>query len=249
MVKKVTRAKKIKSTEFDENEIRSRNVDYHSSTNVHKMPTPHYQRDVVFDTVTDNQSLYLNSIKSNTVTFGTGAAGTGKSYVALMYAAQQLKNRKVNKVIITRPAVECGEKFGFLPGELEDKYDEYLTPMKSILYKALGHSHTELLFKNKIIEARPLAFMRGSTFEDSIVILDEAQNVTPQQMKMFLTRIGENSKVIINGDVAQSDIRGDSGLNDAVKRLRAVRSIGVVEFTIEDIVRSGIVKDILIAYQ
>lgn len=249
MVKKVTRAKKIKSDEFDDLEVRTYNADYHMATVVHKMPTPHHQRDAAFDTATENQSKYLNSMKANIITFGTGCAGTGKSYVALMYAAQLLKQKKVSKLVITRPAVECGEKFGFLPGELEEKYDEYLTPMKAILYKALGHSYTELLFKNKIIEARPLAFMRGSTFENSIVILDEAQNVTPQQMKMFLTRIGENSKVIINGDVAQADIRGETGLNDAVKRLREIRNVGVVEFTIEDIVRSGIVKDILIAYQ
>lgn len=120
MVKKVTRAKKIKSTDFDENEIRTRNADYHTSTNVHRMPTSHHQqRDFVFDTVTESQNRYLNSIKANTITFGTGCAGTGKSYVALMYAAQLLKNRKVSKVIITRPAVECGEKFGFLPENLK----------------------------------------------------------------------------------------------------------------------------------
>lgn len=247
MVKKVTRAKKIKLDEFDDIAITS--TDYHMSVNIHRTPHAPVHHQVQFETVTENQSHYLNSIKNNTISFGIGCAGTGKSYVALMYAAQLLRCKKVSKIVITRPAVECGEKFGFLPGELEEKYDEYLTPMKSILYKALGQTHTELLFKNKIIEARPLAFMRGSTFENSIVILDEAQNVTPQQMKMFLTRIGENSKVIINGDIAQSDIRGESGLNDAVKRLHSIRSVGVVEFTIEDIVRSGIVKDILIAYQ
>lgn len=245
MVKKITRAKKVKLEEFDDIAITS--TDYHMSVNIHRTPhptTPSFQ----FEPATENQNYYLNSIKSNTITFGTGCAGTGKSYVALMYAAQLLRCKKVSKVIITRPAVECGEKFGFLPGELEEKYDEYLTPMKAILYKALGQTYTELLFKNKVIEARPLAFMRGSTFENSIVILDEAQNVSPQQMKMFLTRIGENSKVVINGDVAQSDIRGESGLHDAVRRLRSIRSVGVVEFTIEDIVRSGIVKDILLAY-
>jgi phosphate starvation-inducible PhoH-like protein len=245
MVKKLTRAKKIKLDEFDD--IATTSTDYHMSVNIHKLPQPP-PRNEQFDTVTENQSKYLESMKTNTISFGTGCAGTGKSYVALMYAAQMLRSRKVSKVIITRPAVECGEKFGFLPGELEEKYDEYLTPMKAILHKALGHSYTELLFKNKIIEARPLAFMRGSTFENSIVILDEAQNVTPQQMKMFLTRIGENSKVIINGDIAQADIRGETGLHDAVRRLRSVRSVGIVDFTIEDIVRSGIVKDIILAY-
>jgi phosphate starvation-inducible PhoH-like protein len=245
MVKKLTRAKKIKLDEFDDIAITS--TDYHMSSNIHRVPPPP-PRNEQFEPVTENQCKYLESMKANTISFGTGCAGTGKSYVALMYAAQMLRSRKVSKVIITRPAVECGEKFGFLPGELEEKYDEYLTPMKAILYKALGHSYTELLFKNKIIEARPLAFMRGSTFENSIVILDEAQNVTPQQMKMFLTRIGENSKVIINGDIAQADIRGETGLHDAVRRLRSVRSVGVVEFTIEDIVRSGIVKDIILAY-
>jgi phosphate starvation-inducible PhoH-like protein len=246
MSRKATRKKRVQNNEFDDLNVIF-NADYQMSVNIQKT---HHQApaNIEFEALTEKQSQYLASIQKNTITFGIGCAGTGKSYVALMYAAQQLRKRKIQKLIITRPAVECGEKFGFMPGELDEKYGEYLTPMKSILNKALGHSYVEALFKNKTIEARPLAFMRGSTFENAIVILDEAQNVTPQSMLMFLTRIGTNCKVIINGDIKQSDIRGQSGLDDAVNRLRYVRDVDVTEFSADDIVRSGIVKDILKAY-
>jgi|694.fasta_scaffold00131_36 phosphate starvation-inducible PhoH-like protein len=199
-------------------------------------------------TLTNTQHRYLNSIKHNILTFGVGVAGTGKSYVALSYAAEQLKAKRISKIIITRPIVEAGEKLGHLPGELEEKIAPYFDPIISILNKRLGQSFTEYLIKRKIIEAKPLAYLRGSTFEDAIVILDEAQNTTPAQMKMFLTRIGENCKVIIDGDVVQSDIKGESGLADALTRLKSVNNVGWVNFTIDDVVRSGICKDILIAY-
>jgi phosphate starvation-inducible PhoH-like protein len=198
--------------------------------------------------LTDAQKRYLNSIKSNIITFGVGVAGTGKSYVALSYAAQLLQSKRISKIIVTRPAVEAGESFGFLPGELEEKYAPYIDPIKDILNKRLGHSFTDYLFKRKIIEARPLAFIRGSTFENSFILLDEAQNCTPAQMKMFLTRIGENTKVVIDGDIQQKDIKGNSGLADAIVRLQGINKVGIVTFDVDDIVRSGICKDIVKAY-
>jgi phosphate starvation-inducible PhoH-like protein len=198
--------------------------------------------------LTKAQGRYLESIKSNIISIGVGVAGTGKSYVALSYAAQLLQEKKISKIIVTRPAVEAGEEFGFLPGELDEKYAPYIDPIKDILNKRLGNSFTAYLFKRKIIEARPLAFIRGSTFDNSFVILDEAQNCTPIQMKMFLTRIGNDTKVVINGDIQQKDIKGASGLADAIVRLQSVKKVGIVNFEIDDIVRSGICKEIVRAY-
>jgi phosphate starvation-inducible PhoH-like protein len=198
--------------------------------------------------LTDAQKRYLGSIKSNVITFGVGVAGTGKSYVALSYAAQLLQSKRISKIIVTRPAVEAGESFGFLPGELEEKYAPYIDPIKDILNKRLGYSFTDYLFKRKVIEAKPLAFIRGSTFENAFILLDEAQNCTPAQMKMFLTRIGENTKVVIDGDIQQKDIKGTSGLADAITRLQGVNKVGIVTFDIDDIVRSGICKEIVKAY-
>jgi phosphate starvation-inducible PhoH-like protein len=194
------------------------------------------------------QRRYLSSIKSNIITFGVGVAGTGKSYIALSYAAEQLKAKRISKIIITRPIVEAGEKIGYLPGELEEKIAPYFEPMISILNKRLGVSFVEYLIKRGVIQAKPLAYLRGSTFEDAVVILDESQNTTPSTMQLFLTRIGENCKVIIDGDVRQSDIKGESGLSDAMTRLKGINNIGVVTFGIDDVVRSGICRDIVIAY-
>jgi phosphate starvation-inducible PhoH-like protein len=202
----------------------------------------------VLELLTKAQGRYLESIKSNIISIGVGVAGTGKSYVALSYAAQLLQERKISKIIVTRPAVEAGEEFGFLPGELDEKYAPYIDPIKDILNKRLGTSFTAYLFKRKIIEARPLAFIRGSTFDNSFVVLDEAQNCTPTQMKMFLTRIGNDTKVVINGDIQQKDIKGASGLADAIVRLQSVKKVGIVNFEIDDIVRSGICKEIVRAY-
>lgn len=197
---------------------------------------------------TEAQGRYIASIKDNTITFGIGSAGTGKTFVAGAFAADLLKEGLVDKIIITRPAVEAGESFGFLPGEIEEKYAPYLEPFRDVLNERLGKTFVTYLIKTGKIVASPLSFMRGKTFSDCVVILDEAQNVSPTQMKMFLTRIGQNCKVIIDGDVEQKDITGLSGLKDAVSRLSRVPSVGVVEFDIEDVVRSGIVKDILRAY-
>jgi len=199
--------------------------------------------------MTKAQESYLNAIEQNIVTFGIGCAGTGKSYIAVGYACQLLMNKQINKIVLTRPAIECGEKFGFMPGELHEKLSPYYQPIKDIVYKRVGQGHGDFFFKRKMIEFRPLAFMRGSTFDNAFVILDEAQNTTKAQMKMFLTRIGNDCKVVIDGDIAQSDLKIESGLHDAVNRLSAVRHIGMVEFSADDVVRSGIVKDILRAYQ
>lgn len=173
---------------------------------------------------------------------------THNTYIALSYAAEQLKAKRISKIIITRPLVEAGEKVGTLPGFMDEKISPYFDPTIAILNKRLGQSYTEYLIKRNIIEAKPLAYLRGSTFENAMVILDESQNTTPAQMMMFLTRIGENCKMIVDGDLAQSDIRGESGLHDALTRLKQVNNVGHVHFTIDDVVRSGICKDILIAY-
>ena len=194
------------------------------------------------------QKHYLNSIKTNIISFGIGPAGSGKSYCAAGYAADMLRAKKIDKIILTRPAVEAGEKLGFLPGLLEEKLEPYLAPFMEIFYERLGRSFTDYLVKHKRIEAGPLAFMRGRTFSNCIAICDESQNVTPGQMLMFLTRIGANCKVIIDGDPQQQDIPGLSGLMDAVHKLRGMANVGVTDFDVNDIVRSGIVRDVLVAY-
>jgi len=195
------------------------------------------------------QTRYVNSIKSSQLTFALGPAGTGKTWVCTGLAAQALHSGEIEKLIITRPAVEAGENLGFLPGELEEKFDPYLQPFRDSLYHFLGKGFTEYLIKAGRIEAAPLAYMRGRTFKDSWVILDEAQNTTPKQMKMFLTRLGDGCKMIVNGDIAQTDIHGKSGLQDATERLFYIPSVRVVKFKREDIVRSGIVQEIVEAYE
>jgi len=198
--------------------------------------------------LTKAQGAYINAILDNIITFGIGPAGTGKSYVAAGLAADMLREKKIDRIILTRPGVEAGEKFGFIPGELEEKYAPYIEPFRDILNERLGRSQVDYLIKHKRICAMPLAFMRGRTFKNCWAILDEAQNTTPGQMKLFLTRIGNNCKVIIDGDLEQKDIPTQSGLADAVNRLKHTKKVGLVEFTVEDIVRSGIVKDIIRAY-
>ncbi len=194
------------------------------------------------------QGQYLDAIRSNQITFATGPAGTGKSYIATAYAAEQLYYKKIDKLIITRPAVEAEESLGFLPGELDEKYAPYLAPIRDILERLLGKSFVEYCLKVGYIEPVPIAFMRGRTFENAIVLLDEAQNCTPNQMKLILSRIGENCKYIIDGDVTQKDIDGDSGLEDAIYRLQNVQGVEVVRFLTHDIVRSSLCKKIIQAY-
>lgn len=194
------------------------------------------------------QGEYLEAIKYNDIVFGIGSAGTGKTFIAASYAASQLFHRKVDKVILTRPNVETGKGLGFLPGTLEEKYAPYLLPFDSIFTKALGKGFYEYCLKNKDIEPTPLGFLRGTTFDNCIVLVDEAQNCTKEEMKMLLSRIGKNCKMILSGDTEQSDIP-DSGLEDAVSRLEGISGIEIIEFLDEDIVRSKICKQIIMAYR
>jgi len=194
------------------------------------------------------QERYIKAIKSNIVTFGIGVSGSGKTHVAAGVAADMLREYKTEKIIITRPVCETGRNLGALPGELADKYNPYVEPLMNLLDKQLGVSFVRNLVKNGKIVIKPLEFMRGVTFDDCVVILDEAQNSTPEQVKMFLTRTGKNCKVIITGDTAQSDLRQKNGLTCAVDKLRNLDGVSVVEFTLDDIVRHGIVRDILVAW-
>ena len=195
------------------------------------------------------QADYLDAIENSEVIFGIGSAGTGKTFIAANYAARELYYKRISKVILTRPNVETGRGLGFLPGTLEEKYAPYLLPFDAIFNRALGKGFYEYCLKSKDIEPTPLGFLRGSTFEDCIVLIDEAQNCTREEMKMLLSRIGKNCKMIFSGDSEQSDIGNDSGLMDAVDRLEGIAGIEVVEFLDEDIVRSKMCKAIIMAYR
>lgn len=197
---------------------------------------------------TPKQTDYIKAIKAATLTFGVGPAGTGKTYIAGALAAEALLNGDVERIIITRPAVEAGEKLGFLPGEIDDKYEPYIAAFRGVLTERLGKGHVDYLMKSGKIIASPLAYMRGLTFRDSFVIMDEAQNATPVQMKLFLTRIGEGAKVVINGDIEQQDIAGASGLTDAIRKISFIPEVRVTKFGAEDVVRSGICQEIVRAY-
>lgn len=194
------------------------------------------------------QSIYLEAIQENDIIFGIGSAGTGKTYVAAAYAASQLYHKRVNKIILTRPNVETGRSLGFLPGTLEEKYAPYLEPFDSVFSHTLGKGFYEYALKSKDIEPRPLGFMRGATFDNCIVLVDEAQNATKTEFKMLLSRIGKNCKIIVSGDTEQTDIP-DSGLSDAVSRLKCVEGIEVVKFLDTDIVRSRMCREIILAYR
>lgn len=198
---------------------------------------------------TETQKRYINAIKNFKLIFATGSAGTGKTWLATALAAQALLNDRTEEIILTRPAVEAGESLGFLPGEIEEKFEPYLQPFKQVLYERLGKGKAEYMIKAGKIKAIPLAYLRGMTFRNCFVILDEAQNTSPTQMKMFLTRIGENCTVVVNGDTSQQDIRGESGLTDAIERLSYIPSVKIIEFKKEDIVRSGLVQEIVEAYE
>ena len=194
------------------------------------------------------QGAYLEAIKSNDIIFGIGSAGTGKTFIAATYAAEQLFYKKIDKIILTRPNIETGRGLGFLPGTLEEKYAPYLLPFDAIFSHALGRGFYEYALKSKTIEPTPLGFLRGTTFEDCIVLVDEAQNCTREEMKMLLSRIGRNCKMIFSGDTEQADIP-NSGLDDACDRLENIKGVEVVEFLDEDIVRSEICKQIIMAYR
>jgi len=195
------------------------------------------------------QKRYVDAIAANTVTFGIGPAGTGKSYLAVALAVQALQAKSVERVIMTRPAVEAGERLGFLPGDLMAKIDPYLRPLYDALYDMLGTDGARRLLDNGTIEVAPLAYMRGRTLNRSFIILDEAQNATPEQLKMFLTRIGFGSKVVVNGDITQVDLPGGrSGLAELDPLLRGIEGIAFVYLTGRDVVRHRIVADIIAAY-
>lgn len=194
------------------------------------------------------QGAYLDAIKCNDIVFGIGSAGTGKTFIAASYAAEQLFYKKIDKIILTRPNIETGRGLGFLPGTLEEKYAPYLLPFDAIFSHALGRGFYEYALKSKTIEPTPLGFLRGTTFEDCIVLVDEAQNCTREEMKMLLSRIGRNCKMIFSGDTEQADIP-NSGLDDACDRLENIKGVEVIEFLDEDIVRSEMCKQIIVAYR
>ncbi len=199
---------------------------------------------------TAGQKRYLDAIRTNMVTFGIGPAGTGKSWLAVACAVRALQNREVERILLTRPAVEAGERLGYLPGDLMSKVDPYLRPLYDALQDMVGAEGMAKLFERNAVEVAPLAFMRGRTLNDSFVILDEAQNTTPEQMKMFLTRIGFGSKVVVTGDITQVDVlNGRSGLAGTERILRNVDSLAFVRLTSGDVVRHRIVQDIVEAYE
>ncbi|HGI3665714.1 TPA: PhoH family protein [Streptococcus agalactiae] len=196
------------------------------------------------------QKIYVDSVKNHDVVFGIGPAGTGKTFLAVTLAVTALKRGQVKRIILTRPAVEAGESLGFLPGDLKEKVDPYLRPVYDALYQILGKEQTSRLMEREIIEIAPLAYMRGRTLDDAFVILDEAQNTTIMQMKMFLTRLGFNSKMIVNGDVSQIDLPKNvkSGLIDAVEKLRNIKKIDFIHLSAKDVVRPPVVAEIINAY-
>lgn len=200
---------------------------------------------------TIGQMAYLKALKKNDVVFGIGPAGTGKTYLAVVYAVQALKKNEVKRIILTRPAVEAGENLGFLPGDLKEKVDPYLRPLYDALYDMLGFEQVERLIEKGVIEIAPLAYMRGRTLEDAYVILDEAQNTTDAQMKMFLTRLGFRSKMIITGDVTQIDLpKGiHSGLKTAIEILKSVKGISFIYLSAMDVVRHPVVSRIIERYE
>lgn len=199
---------------------------------------------------TSGQKRYIDMIAKNTVVLGVGPAGTGKTYLAVMMAVKALRAHEVSRIILTRPAVEAGEKLGFLPGDLQSKIYPYLRPLYDALYDMLGAENCSRLIEKMTIEIAPLAYMRGRTLDDSFIILDEAQNTTSEQMKMLLTRLGAGSKIVATGDLTQTDLpRGQrSGLAGAVKILRGIDGIGIHEFSERDVVRHRLVQKIIVAY-
>ncbi len=200
---------------------------------------------------TVGQKKYIDAIKKNTVVMGIGPAGTGKTFLAVAMAVTALKSKQVERIILTRPAVEAGEKLGFLPGDLQNKIDPYLRPLYDALYEMLGTEAYQRLVERGTIEIAPLAYMRGRTLDDSFIILDEAQNTTPEQMKMFLTRLGFNSKAVVTGDLTQTDLPfgKKSGLAEAVKILEGINDIAVHRFSERDVVRHRLVQQIILAYE
>ena len=200
---------------------------------------------------TVGQKHYVDKIDKNTIVFGIGPAGTGKTFLAVAMAVKALREKQVNRIILTRPAIEAGEKLGFLPGDLQSKIDPYLRPLYDAMFEMMGAENYQRHLEKGTIEIAPLAYMRGRTLDDSFIILDEAQNATPEQMKMFLTRLGSNSKAVITGDLTQTDLPSGqkSGLAIAVKILEEVDDIAIHTFTDKDVVRHKLVQQIIRAYE
>ncbi|MCI5538025.1 MAG: PhoH family protein [Oscillospiraceae bacterium] len=197
------------------------------------------------------QKKYIECIKNNTIVFGVGPAGTGKTYLAVAMAVKAFRSKQVTRIILTRPAVEAGEKLGFLPGDLQQKVDPYLRPLYDALFDMLGAENFQKYQEKGCIEVAPLAYMRGRTLDDSFIILDEAQNTTPEQMKMFLTRLGFGSKIVVTGDITQVDLPDGkrSGLIEVLKILKNIDDIAAVRFSEKDVVRHKLVQDIIKAYE
>ena len=200
---------------------------------------------------TVGQRKYVEQIKKNTIVLGVGPAGTGKTFLAVAMAVTALRNKEIERIILTRPAVEAGEKLGYLPGDLQNKIDPYLRPLYDALYEMLGPENYQRHLEKGTIEIAPLAYMRGRTLDDSFIILDEAQNTTPEQMKMFLTRLGFNSKAVVTGDITQTDLPfgKKSGLMEAVKVLKDIEDIAIHRFSERDVVRHRLVQKIILAYE
>jgi len=239
MAKRPERMRKAKATQYDVDPIDSPKTHY---TTRRKKAEP-------LEAKTQAQGHYLCALDSSELVFAIGPAGTGKTYCAAAYAADMLQKGEIERIIITRPNIEVGSGMGFLPGELEEKYSPYLEPFRAIMIERMGPSQYEFALKAKTILPKPLGFMRGETFDNAFVILDEAQNTSTAEMKMFLTRIGKHCTVVVDGDPDQCDLPGPSGLMDAVHRLEGLPGVSIVEFCEDDIVRSGLVKLILCAYR
>jgi len=243
---------------FSESELRSiiNNV---SEDNYKSITSIYLKKDVIYTTSsgrtiyprTINQKLYINALEENDIVFALGPAGTGKTYLAVLFALKYLKTNKVRKIILVRPIVEAGEKLGFLPGDLKEKVDPYLVPIYDGLYDTLGKDVVTKMIEKGTIEVAPLAYMRGRTLENSIIILDEAQNTTLSQMKMFLTRLGFNSKMIITGDVTQIDLpyKNQSGLIEATNLLDDIKGIKIIKFQRDDVMRHPLVFKIIERYE
>ena len=243
------------------NEIEEQNVDYAIALGMEEKEEALVQidGDCICHTVngkpikpkTLGQKAYVDAIRKNMLVFGIGPAGTGKTYLAMAMAITAFKNDEVGRIILTRPAIEAGEKLGFLPGDLQSKVDPYLRPLYDALYQIMGAESFAKNMEKGLIEVAPLAYMRGRTLDNAYIILDEAQNTTPAQMKMFLTRIGFGSKVIVTGDMSQRDLAGDgpSGLDVAVKVLKGIEDIAFVRLSAKDIVRHPLVQKIVQAYE